>query len=94
MMKRLAPVLAEPPPTWSAAPLPPEKRRDVLTSDGLHDDNPLRQLTSGEALVSPRDDANYGRALAQELAPLACGLDDKDVAARFVLRWNCWAASL
>ena len=85
---RLAPVLARPPPTWTPGALPQDKRRDVLASENLPDDDPVRKLTNGDALVSPRDDGTYGKALAEELARLACAMDDTGIGNSLVGRMS------
>jgi hypothetical protein len=84
MLERLAPILSDQPPAWEPETLPKDKRRDVLTSEGAPE--PVRMLTEGKALVSPRDDGIYSEALAAELAQLACGLGDGQIASRLVQR--------
>ena len=79
---RLAPVLARPPPAWTPGALPQDKRHDVLASENLPDDDPVQKLTNGEALVSPRDDGTYGKALAEELARLACAMENAGIVSR------------
>jgi hypothetical protein len=86
MLNDLASVLAYPPPSWTPQTLPEDRRRNVLTSENLPDDDPVRKLTNGEALVSPRDDEIYGKALAEQLVSLACAMGDANTVGRFVER--------
>ena len=82
MLARLEPVLHEPPPDWQPKELPAEKRRDVLVSKNAPE--PIRILMGGEALLDAY--GRYAEALAEELARVACALDDVRIAGRFVER--------
>jgi acid phosphatase type 7 len=84
MLERLELILSDRPLAWEPEILPKDKRRDVLMSEGAPE--PVRMLTGGKALVSPRDDGMYSEALAAELAQLACGFDDGQIASRLVQR--------
>ncbi len=86
VMTQLAPVLAQKPPAWTPIALPKNKRRDVVTSDSLPDDNPVRRLAGNEGLTSASEEGTYGKALAEELAQVACTVGDTQIASRFVQR--------
>jgi hypothetical protein len=84
VLARFELVLREPSPAWEPDALPAKRRRDVLVSENMPE--PIRALMGGAALLSPGDDRRYGQALVEELAPLACDLNDGRVASRFVER--------
>ena len=84
MLERLEPILNDQPPAWKPETLLKNQRRDVLTSEGAPE--AVWVLTGGEALVSPRDDGTYGKALAAELAQRACSLGDGQITNSFVNR--------